>query len=112
MRFTSIVVSAALTTVGLIQPAAAQLREVSVSYSDLDLSRAADAETLVDRLRHAARQACGGSPTADPSYRTAQFQIRRDFSRCVDEAMRSAVAGIDSPQDQRAYAATVQRDLS
>lgn len=112
MQFTTIVVSAAIAASGLSQPALAGVeRQVRVEYQDLDLSQPRDADLMLARLTHAANRVCGGRPNADPNYRHARTQVRAAFEACVSEALSTAVARLDSPLVERAYAAASQRPL-
>ena len=65
--------------------------QVTVSYRDLDLSRAADVRTLYRRLENAAASACQQVP---------QYELARHlaYTRCVHAALDSAVASIRSPE--------------
>lgn len=110
MQFTTIVLSTALAASALAQPAFAEGEgHVRVTYHDLDLRQARDAELMLARLDHAAKRVCGGSPIADPSYRHARTQVRAAFQTCVDEALSTAVARLDAPLVERAYAAMAQQ---
>ena len=78
------VVAAALTALALLPSATvAQRRTVqaSVRVADLDLSREAGRQSFDDRLRHAARRACG-IPAA--------LVERGDVARCRQEMMADA----------------------
>lgn len=111
MRFTTIIITAALAAAA--QPALAETDEtqVSVSYADLDLSREADAQIMLDRLEAAAREACGGDTRYRREHRLSRNQARREFEGCVSTALRGAVADLDAPQVRRAYAATAAGPL-
>lgn len=112
MQLTTIIVSAALAAGVLAQPASAEgVRRVSVAYGDLDLSQPREAQMMLDRLTLASHRVCGGSPIADPSYRHARTQVRQAFQTCVTESLSAAVARLDAPLVERAYAATVERPL-
>lgn len=71
---------------------------LSVSYADLDLNSPAGSAVLLGRLQTAADQVCG-APARDRSMRT-----RRESRACAREAMRQAVAAIESPGLEAAYA--------
>lgn len=84
------------------QPAA-----VAVHYGDLDLSRPAQAATLLDRVSRASLDACGASDASLPDYRDA---VRR--SDCYRANMRQAVAAIDAPAVTTLYSARASDVLS
>jgi UrcA family protein len=66
-------------------------RQMVVSYDDLNLSRPAGAQILLERLRMASSSVCGGRP--DVRYLDAQKYYRD----CFGEAMKGAIAQVDSP---------------
>ena len=89
------------STMSLAAPrhaAAAEPASVTVSYSDLQLSRPADVRVLYSRLQQAAKSVCG-APSRYELERYAAFQ------RCVQAALRDAVSHINSPELQSAVAA-------
>lgn len=74
-------------------PASAEARAPTaqiVHYSDLNIDRASGARTLLRRINHAARVACG-----DHMGRT-NFGERRAIRQCEREAVEAAVAKIDN----------------
>lgn len=70
-------------------------RSITVSYSDLDLTKQAGIETLYSRINWAARAACG--PTSLHKYDTF-LSPRKAWRECVDRAIANAVAEIDEPR--------------
>ncbi|MBC7769601.1 MAG: UrcA family protein [Phycisphaerales bacterium] len=84
-------------------PAAAQNApdryETRIAYADLDLSRNAGADALVDRIENAARQTCG-----DTSGRMSFAQHRR-VRACNAAFMQRAVANAQSATVEQRYAA-------
>jgi UrcA family protein len=64
-----------------------------VSYSDLDISKADGARTLLHRIKTAAKQVCGPEPSHSPllPQATALYRV------CLTDAVGSAVATIDAP---------------
>ena len=73
-------------------PANAFVRQVDVRYGDLDLTSDAGATTMYDRLRTAAKTACGG--VLDPLASLGQIgRIRK----CRATALAGAVATLRAP---------------
>ena len=75
---------------------------VRVSVRDLDLRTHAGAVTLYQRIRNAARSACGSVDIALPEEKAA-------WDRCVDEAIGSAVAKLGSAKLTECYLAKTHR---
>ena len=71
---------------------AADAQRVTVSYRDLDLSRATDVQRLYQRLEHAARSVCLDEPSAE------QFARHRVWQSCYDSSLDSAVMQVRSPE--------------
>lgn len=69
-------------------------RSITVSYSDLDLTKQAGIETLYQRINWAARAACG--PASLHKY-DAFLSSRKAWRECVDRAIADAVGSIDEP---------------
>lgn len=63
----------------------------TVTFADLDLSKAAGAQTLYKRIKGAARHVCG--PVDNYTFVTPA----RAFSQCYAKAIADAVAQIDRP---------------
>ena len=78
---------------------------VRVSFKDLDLTTHAGAATLYQRIRNAARSACGSVDGALPEEKAA-------WGRCVDEAIGSAVAKLGSAKLTEYYLARTHRPHS
>jgi UrcA family protein len=75
---------------------------VSVSVRDLDLTTNAGAAALYQRIRNAARSACGSVDIALPEEKAA-------WDRCVDAAIGSAVAKLGSAKLTEYYLAKTHR---
>jgi UrcA family protein len=107
----SILFAAALAVAGLAAPAALAekpaVREISVSYADLNLSGQAGAETLLRRINKASTKVCGKRPM------TLAFGQFERWSACRHAAIGNAVARVDNPAvtlafNQSAGAARIQ----
>jgi UrcA family protein len=72
---------------------AADTQQVSttVRLADLDLSTSDGAQAAMSRIHRAARDICG----PDPDVR--EFDSRRLYNQCVDQAESRAVASLDMP---------------
>jgi UrcA family protein len=79
-------------------------RDVSVSYADLDLTTDRGAAIMLNRIKHAAVEACGGSPYFNSLYETAPGYVMTEFRKCHDNAVDKAVALLHSPALVRLYA--------
>jgi UrcA family protein len=77
-------------------------RSVVVRYSDLNLERPQDAQTLYARIRMAARVACGDVETAD----LARFAR---FHNCINEAVTNAVSSLNMQRVTEIHEAQSQR---
>lgn len=75
-----------------------QARARPVSYSDLDVSRDADAATLMSRLRYAAMRVCEIKETEQ-----LQPAARRNERNCRADSLASAVADVRSPALSRLH---------
>jgi UrcA family protein len=75
---------------------------VRVSFKDLNLTTHAGAAALYQRIRNAARSACGPVDIALPEEKAA-------WDRCVDEAIGSAVAKLGSARLTEYYLARTHR---
>jgi UrcA family protein len=67
------------------------VRSVTVSFADLDLSKAAGAQALYKRIKFAARRVCGSQ--GGYTYLASQSAWRK----CYDTAVANAVADVDRP---------------
>ncbi len=65
----------------------AEIKSEAVKVSDLDLKSTAGAETLIGRIRGAAKHVCSPRPT-----HKANFKDVSDYDKCMSEAIESAVA--------------------
>ncbi|MBM0105595.1 UrcA family protein [Steroidobacter sp. S1-65] len=68
-----------------------------VSYADLDLSRKADAEILLARIKKAAYRACGGDPQRHPAYTFLSRRVERAYKDCREDAIARAIDSVDAP---------------
>lgn len=85
----AIVAVAAAFSSGLSAQAAD--RHIAVHFSDLNLSRPADAHTLLTRLEVAANRVCGGG------HWMMDLHAQAIHDACMKDAMDHAVASIRSP---------------
>ena len=72
--------------------------QMMVSYSDLDISHSADAETPLSRLHFAANAVCGGRPDDQRDLNTWGH-----YRACDKQAMDHAVATVNSPLVAQLY---------
>lgn len=79
-------------------------QQVSVSYSDLDVSTATGATALLARIDMAAVKACGGKPFFQPLYSSIPDAVTREYLTCHARAVSDAVASVGSPVLTRIYA--------
>jgi UrcA family protein len=64
------------------------LRQVVVSYADLNLNTASGQTALKARVRHAAQTVCGDAPdNRNPG-------AVRDYSACVSQSIRAATSAV------------------
>lgn len=68
-----------------------RVKTTTVSFADLDLSKAAGAQTLYQRIKVAARRVCG------PADRYTYGTPSNGFLKCFDAAVADAVAQVDRP---------------
>ena len=73
-------------------------QQMVVPYDDLNLSRPAGAEVLLGRLHRAANSVCGGTPDI------RDLGAQEYYRGCFDNAMKGAIAQIDSPLVAELYA--------
>jgi UrcA family protein len=71
-----------------------EIAAVAVSYAELDLSKAAGAEVLYDRLQRAAAKVCGVNARTTSLYYVATAAEKK---ACYQDALSRAVAQIDAP---------------
>ena len=102
------ITSIAFTLVSIAGANAGPYREVTqsvtVSYSDLDISRDAGARVLLDRIELAASHACGGEPENRRSFAGAFQPNVIEYLRCQKNAVRAAVADVNAPLLSWVYA--------
>lgn len=79
--------------------ALAAQRDMTVSYADLDLTRPAGVETLLTRVRHAAKAVCGGQPDM------RDLTMSEHYNACRQAAVENAVRSINNPLLTRLYEA-------
>ena len=77
--------------------------KVHVELKDLDLTKRADARTLLERLKQAAYRACGGDPRFHNSYRTRPEQTVKVYEECRENAVKRAIDQIGAPLLAQAY---------
>ena len=82
--------------------------QITVSYTDLDISRPAGAQILLQRLGAAANNVCGGQPDM------RNLGMQGYFRSCFSQAMNGAVAAVHSPLVAELYAnrKLAQRDTA
>jgi UrcA family protein len=68
-----------------------RVKSQTVSFADLDLSKAAGAQTLYQRIKVAARHVCG------PADRYTYVTPSNVFRKCFEAAVADAVAQVDRP---------------
>ena len=81
-----------------------------VRYHDLDLQKEADAQTLLQRIEHAAGLACGGNPKFQPTYDLMPRHTTAVFNDCRLNAVTRAVAAVNAAKLWRAYSAAYGND--
>lgn len=79
-------------------PGDRELRSKVVFMGDLDLSTSAGADTLVGRIRQAARDVCSPEPS-----HLGELANVRDYDDCFTGAVERAVYDVDSPTVREAY---------
>jgi UrcA family protein len=75
-----------------------EVRSKHVRFTDVDISTAHGADTLVRRLKNASERVCGG-----PHNRKESLRERSSYKTCVKEAMDEAVQGVNAPAVSEAY---------
>ena len=86
----AVVLLAALAGVTTTAAIAADAGKITVNYKDLDLSREADAKTMLQRIKDAAERICDLRGTADLLTKSAR-------EACVKDTVNDAVASLNSP---------------
>jgi UrcA family protein len=82
-------------------PWGAQTRSKPISFKDLDLATRDGAQTLMHRIRAAAREVC-----EPPSTTPGDFKDRANYQRCIDLAVSKAVADVNSQSLQDVFYST------
>ncbi len=89
-RITSLIVLASFTGLAFGAAPSDNPPQRAVSYADLNLNRKAGAETLLVRIKHAAREVCA------PLMNTAVI-TPLSYQHCVTQAIDRAVADVNAP---------------
>jgi len=76
----------------------AQVKDVEVKVSDLNLKSEAGAETLLGRIRGASGRVCAPRPTHQPDFKDVS-----DYEKCKTTAMERAVKDTGSPLVEAVY---------
>lgn len=76
----------------------AEVKNESIKYGDLDLNHEAGAESMIGRLRGAAKRVCNPRPT-----NRANFKDWEDYENCIDHATKAAVADLNHPMVQKVF---------
>jgi len=92
------VVAACFTAVAGAKDSDPYLRKTEVAYSDLDLTKVADANKLYSRIWHAARNVC----RADFGVTSRTGLVAE---QCFDEAVETAVHRVSNPNLTAVYLA-------
>ena len=82
--------AAALSTAVSTTVKAEDVPSKTVRFSDLDITKSADAKVLYSRIRAAAQDVCGFSTGTDPILRMAT-------KGCIDKAVDKAVKDVNAP---------------
>jgi UrcA family protein len=86
---------AAVAALTAAAPSLAQTNDaplaVSVRYADLDITHAAGAKILIERIEAASVRACGGAPDI------RELHERAVFDKCYNSAFGQAVTTLDAP---------------
>jgi UrcA family protein len=91
LLFTTLLFGCLAGTAQATTTAAKDMQQEVVSYADLNLAGEADAATLLQRIKSAARRVC--------SYNNAMLipmEIRSQLQRCADDATARAVANVNA----------------
>lgn len=78
-------------------PLAAQTRQMTISFGDLNVHSVVGAKVLLNRLQMAARIVCGPVPTF------FDFKERHFYDACRGNALDSAVAAVGAPEVVEIY---------
>jgi UrcA family protein len=98
---TLLALAAALTAPALAHATpAADIAQVRVSFSDLNLNHDRDAAVLLGRVQSAALESCGASSFSLPDYRAAV-----QHSSCYRAGVAQAVGAIGAPKLTDLYGA-------
>ncbi len=79
-------------------PGDREVHSKAVFTGDLDLSTAAGADTLIGRIRQAARDVCAPAPT-----HLGELANNADYENCFNGAVERAVYDVDEPTVREAY---------
>lgn len=97
MRHATACLLAIVVSAGIAQ-AAPGVPQVTVSYADLDITHAAGAKTLLERLATASREVCGHEPDM------RDLDGMQAYRACARDAMSRAVASVHEPLVARLFA--------
>ena len=82
-----------------------RVASVRVAYADLDLTREADVQILLERIEMAAYRACGGNPRQHWTYGAMPELTKTVFKECREDAIARTLSALDAPALSRARAA-------
>ena len=89
---TTLLIGCLAATAQASTPAATEnVRQAVVSYSDLNLETEAGANTLLRRIKFAARRVCGVNDAG-----LMAMEFRAQLHRCAEQATARAVADVDA----------------
>jgi len=89
---TTLLIGCLAATAQATTPATAEkVRQSVVSYSDLNLETEAGANTLLRRIKFAARPVCGVNDAG-----LMAMEFRAQLHRCAEQATARAVADVDA----------------
>jgi UrcA family protein len=78
------------------------LRDITVLYADLDLSRIRDPQRLYRQLQRAKAIVCGG-------FDGSSLPLQVEWQRCYKQALAKAVVAVNAPLLQTVYAVRADR---
>jgi UrcA family protein len=89
---TTLLIGCLAVTAHATTPATAEkVRQSVVSYADLNLGTEAGAQTLLRRIKFAARRVCGVNDAG-----LMAMEFRAPLHRCAEQATARAVADVDA----------------
>ena len=72
------------------------MRQITVTYGDLDLGTLTDARVMLTRLEQAAKRACGGDPRLNPDYNLTFQSLEKTYQECRSDAVARAVVEVNA----------------